>query len=128
MTRFILLPLLCLVLFSGFQCKKSEYLSGCVKGRLEIKGICMNYVIKVLDGGIDPALIESSWQDPSTGITHYNVFALGSPCSFPENIKEGDEFYFRVVTEDRNGCAVCQAYRPVPSKNLKIEVSGKTCP
>jgi len=127
MKKTILIPLFFLLIFSGFQCKKDTYLSGCIKGRLEIKGICMNYVIKVVEGTVDPSLIETGWQDPATGIHYQNVFALASPCSFPDNISEGEEFYFRIVAEDNKTCAVCQAYRPIPSKNLKIAVVGNNC-
>jgi hypothetical protein len=127
MKKNIFISLMALLVFSGFQCKKETYESGCIRGRLEIRGICMNYVIKVLSGDIDPALTEANWQDPSTGIAYQNVFALGSPCSFPASLNEGDEFYFRVVDSDAKGCAVCQAYRPVPAKKLQISVTGDDC-
>ena len=117
------------VLSSGFTCNKdnSRRISGCLKGKLEIKGICMNYVISVQAGNIDPSLIESSWQDPRNGNTYQNVFGLGSPCSFPASINEGDEFYFYVVENSLNNCAICMAFSPTPQKHLEISISSKPC-
>jgi len=36
------------------------------KGRLEIKGNCMNYTIKLLAGNINTSLIDSTWTDETT--------------------------------------------------------------
>ena len=125
--------ILCLAIFSilgsGFLCTKDNdrRISDCLKGKLEIKGICMNYVISVKEGNIDPSLIESSWQDPSTGTTYQNVFTLENPCSFPDNIKEGDEFYFYAKEKSNNDCIVCLAYRPTPQKHLQISISKTSC-
>jgi hypothetical protein len=117
------------LLISGFKCDKEEetILSGCLKGKLEIRGICMNYVITVKEGTIDPSMIEANWKDPVTGITYTNAFALGSPCDFPDSIKEGDEFYFKVVSNSDDNCAVCLAYRATPQIRLKIKVSAIPC-
>lgn len=113
---------------SGFQCNKEKYkkISECIKGRLEIKGICLNYVIKVLEGDIDTSKI-TSWKDPQTGTDYQNVFALGSPCTFPADIKEGDEFYFHLIENINQDCAICEAYRPVPDKKNMISVSKTPC-
>ena len=117
------------ILNSGFLCSKDNdrRISGCLKGKLEIEGICMNYIISVKEGEIDPDLIESSWQDPATGTTYQNVFTLEDPCSFPDNIKEGDEFYFYVTEKSNYDCIVCLAYRPTPQKHLQISISNKPC-
>jgi hypothetical protein len=113
--------------FTNFQCQKnnseldkgfSEYF----KGRLEIKGICMNYTIKILEGEMDPALYQKSWVDQHSGKTHTDVFALWSQCSFPAEIKEGDEFYFVIENEPDPNCGVCLAYYPTPEKKLAIRV------
>jgi len=108
------------------RCNKEKTSSSCYKGRLEIKGICSNYTIKLLEGNLDPATIEASWTDPNTGKTYNNVFALGSPCSFPASLKEGDEFYFSLAAPVQN-CAVCKAYYPKPAKALAITVLDKPC-
>jgi hypothetical protein len=121
--------ILSICLFPGFQCQKdTEPTTSCYKGRLEIKGICMNYTIKLLEGAMDPNLIERSWKDETTGITYENVFKLGSICTFPAGIKQGDEFYFTIdKTPNRGDCVVCMAYYPTPAKALSIVVSETPC-
>ena len=98
----------------------------CFKGRLEIKGICFNYTIKLTEGSIDTSRIVAAWKDETTGKSYTNVFGLGSPCSFPSTINAGDEFYFVMDTAKQN-CAVCMAYYPTPSKKLSIKVLDKPC-
>jgi hypothetical protein len=105
--------------------KKKITTDGVYKGRLEIKGICMNYTIKVLEGNIDTSIIASQWTDETTGKAYTNVFALGSPCSFPSAIEEGDEFSFRIDTVKNKPCTVCLAYYPKPQKHLSIICTSK---
>jgi hypothetical protein len=112
---------------ASFRCKKEKGLTGCYKGRLEIKGVCMNYTIKVLEGNMDTSLLQSSWTDPNTGSTYQNVFALGSVCNFPPDINQGDEFYFKIGNRSEQGCAVCLAYYPTPPKHLSITVTRTPC-
>lgn len=104
--------------FSLIDCDEKTY-----TGKLVLKGICMNYVIEVIDGDIDPNLIEEVWVNDMTNISYNNVFALGSRCSFPEKIKEGDTFQFSIQADDSSdNCAICEAYSPTPTKALRIEV------
>jgi hypothetical protein len=92
-------------------------------GKLVLKGICMNYVIEVLDGDLDYDLIEGEWTNEATNVEYKNVFALESVCNFPEGIEEGDTFQFSVKTQSLDQeCAVCLAYSPTPDKSLQIEV------
>ncbi|MES1215819.1 MAG: hypothetical protein ABUT20_09885 [Bacteroidota bacterium] len=117
---------LLLVASSKEDCNKKKIATNSLcKGRLEIKGICMNYTIKLLEGNIDASLIESKWTDETTGKTYTNVFALGSPCSFPSTIQQGDEFTFRIDTIKKEQCAVCLAYYPKPQKHLSIVCTDK---
>lgn len=116
---------LVLAIASKDGCKKNKSTEGTFKGRLEIKGICMNYTIKVLEGNIDTSLVASNWTDETTGKSYTNVFKLGSPCSFPENIQQGDEFMFTIDTTGKKDCAVCMAYYPTPQKHLSITVTAK---
>ena len=127
--RFGLITLLLsAVLLTGFQCCKEPALrSSCLKGRLEVKGICMNYTIKVLDGAIDPALIHATWTDPATNKIHQDVFGLASVCDFPSDIAEGEEFYFTINANPNTSCGVCEAYYPTPQKKLHISVSKAPC-
>ena len=104
--------------FKIIECE-SEMLTG----KLVLKGICMNYVIEVLDGDIDTDLIESEWTNETSNVVYNNVFALGSVCDFPEDIEEGDTFQFSVETNGTDQtCAVCEAYSPTPEKSLQIKV------
>ena len=125
----ILIGLISIVLASQEECtNNSQKADGCYKGRLEIKGICSNYTITVLEGSLDSSKISKSWTDENTNKRYSNVFALDSPCSFPEDIKEGDEFYFIVREEGDKDCNVCMAYYTTPPKRLSITVSKTACP
>jgi hypothetical protein len=95
------------------------------KGRLEIKAICMNYTLKLTEGNIDTSKIVSSWMDETTKKTYSNVFALQNPCNFPDSIKQGDEFYFKIDTLSTAPCMVCMAYYPIPPKKLAIKIIDK---
>ncbi len=124
MKRVLILMALPLVLMSSGDCSKKEALS--YRGRLEIKGICMNYTISILDNDADTSLVVSSWTDENTGKKYKNVFKLGSPCTFPNTINAGDVFTFELDPENRDrNCMVCMAYYPVPPKTLTIKVTSK---
>ncbi len=119
--RFILLISLLPHLLT-YKCGKSKTPVGCMKGKLAIKGICMNYTLQVVDGKIDTSMIEASWKDPSSGENYAQAFALGNPCDFPSSINEGDEFYFKIKENPDQDCAVCQAYRDKPQKRISITI------
>lgn len=87
-TLFILLNILCN--------KADQSVVEIFKGKLVLQGICMNYVIQIVEGSVNPILYEQSWVNPLTNTTYKNVFGLASTCTFPSNIKEGDEFYFTI--------------------------------
>jgi hypothetical protein len=106
-------------------CNKTKTNPSTYKGRLEIKGICMNYTIKILAGDMDTSSIIDNWIDETTGKTYKNVFALGSRCTFPSTIQQGDEFLFTIDSSNVQNCNVCLAYYPVPSKHLSIKVIDK---
>jgi len=111
----------------NFSCNKSNNTSVvCFKGKLVLKGICMNYVIQIIEGDVDKALYESSWQNPLTNTTYQNVFGLASICTFPTTIKEGDEFYFSIPKRPIvQTCVQCLAHSPIPSKKINIEICNK---
>ncbi|MGC4039192.1 MAG: hypothetical protein QM764_24750 [Chitinophagaceae bacterium] len=116
------------VLMSKDSChhkEKNQNNGNSFKGKLEVKGMCMNYTIAVVEGNIDTSLIESKWIDETTGKPYKNVFALKSRCTFPQNIAEGDEFTFIIDTAQVQNCAVCLGYYPTPAKHLSIKVLGK---
>ena len=95
------------------------------KAKLETKALCMNYTLRLLEGDIDTSLISSNWIDESTGKSYTNVFGLGSPCTFPPGIEQGDDFYFQIDTSQKQECAVCMAFYPTPPRKLSIKVVEK---
>lgn len=124
MKIFVLVPLAFILAITTDKCKNKNENSA-YKGRLEVKGMCMNYTIKLLEGNIDSSKVVAEWKDEMTGKTHNNVFALGSVCNFPSTIKEGDEFYFTIDTTYVSNCAVCLAYYPKPAKSNAIKILDK---
>ncbi len=121
MKTFLLLSALTTLILSSSDCKKKAT-GSTYKAKLEIAGICMNYTIGILDGDIDTSLITATWRDEMSEKIYTNVFRLDSPCTFPDSIKQGDEFYFTIDTLPKEPCMVCQAYYPTPSKALSIKV------
>jgi len=124
MKIFALFPFAFILLVSTGNCKNKKE-NSVYKGKLEVKGMCMNYTIKLLEGKIDASKLVAEWKNEVTGKTHNNVFALGSVCNFPPTINEGDEFYFTVDTSYVSNCAVCLAYYPKPAKSIAIKVVNK---
>ncbi len=120
--RLIVLLSTIFLLFSAEKCNKSK---GVYRGKLEIKAMCMNYTIRILNDDVDTSLVVSNWKDEHSGKSYSNVFALGSKCTFPSTIKEGDEFNFIIDSTDQQNCPVCMAYYPTPSKKLMIKVVEK---
>jgi hypothetical protein len=108
------------LLFLG--CKSHEIApQNCFKGRLAVKGICLNYTIQLTSGTLDTSKIVSNWVDPVSGKSYVNAFSLVNPCVLNENIKEGDEFYFKLETVNSlDLCMQCKAYYPTPPKALAI--------
>lgn len=121
MKKFILLSVLATIVLSSGDCNTNKT-AGRYKGRLEVKALCMNYTISVIEGDIDTSLVVHEWTDETTGKTYKNAFRLGSPCTFPQTINAGDEFYFTIDSSAVQNCAVCMAYYPTPSKKLPIKV------
>lgn len=125
MKLLIFLSGLFLLTVSADKCNEKKKDEMVYKGKLEIKAICMNYTIRLLEGNIDTSMIAGSWTNESTGKTYNNVFALANPCNFPGTIKEGDEFYFKIDPVSKEPCMVCMAYYPTPGKKLPIKIVSK---
>ena len=124
MKIYSIIPIVIVLAIIANKCKNKNE-SNIYKGRLEAKGICMNYTIKLLEGNLDTSKIVPEWKNESTGKIHNNVFALGSACSFPSTINEGDDFYFKIDFTYVSNCAVCMAYYPKPPKSIPIKVVNK---
>jgi hypothetical protein len=129
MKLFFALLSLVIMTTTAETCKKNkaQLPEGCYKGKLEVKGGCMNYTISILNGNIDTTKIVAGWTDESTGKTYKNVFGLGSRCTFPNRINEGDEFYFTLDSTTVQDCSVCMMYYPTPDKKLSIKVLDQPC-
>ena len=124
MKTFILAPFAFILMVTTDKCKNKNE-NSVYKGKLEVKGMCMNYTIKLLEGNIDASKLVAEWKNEVTGKIHTNVFALGSVCNFPPTINEGDEFSFTIDTTYVSNCAVCLAYYPKPTKSIAIKVVNK---
>jgi hypothetical protein len=124
MKVYILAPLVFILATTTNKCKNKNETS-VYKGKLEVKGMCMNYTIKLLEGNVDTSKLVAEWKNGMTSKTHTNVFALGSVCHFPSTINEGDEFFFTIDTTYVSNCAVCLAYYPKPPKSIAIKVVNK---
>jgi hypothetical protein len=123
MKLFLFLSFITILSTSSGDCNKKDKQAK-YQGRLEIKGICMNYTISVI--GENPDLeIEKNWKDEASGKSYSNVFALGNPCQFPKQLNQGDTFYFTIDSSIQEACMVCEAYAPKPSKKLDIKVEMK---
>ena len=126
MKLFFLLSSIFLLSISADKCSNTKKnVPGIYKARLEIKAICMNYTLSLLDGDIDSSLIMASWIDESTDKSYTNVFGLQSPCTFPPNIQQGDDFYFMIDSSTIKDCIVCMAYYPTPPRKLSIKIVEK---
>lgn len=124
--KFLLLSVVILLTISADKCgKKKKTAKEIYKARLEIKALCMNYTLRLLEGDINTSLISGTWVNESTGKSYTNVFGLGSPCTFPPDIQQGDDFYFKIDSSAKQDCPVCMAYYPSPPRKLAIAVVEK---
>jgi hypothetical protein len=112
---------------SNKSCRQQKLPEGCYKGKLEIKAMCMNYTISIQSQNVDTSMVVANWTDENTGKNYKNVFGLGSPCTFPDSLNAGDEFYFTIDTTSVQNCPVCMAYYPTPAKKLSIKVLDAPC-
>ncbi len=127
----ILIALMALIFLPGFQCKKEiddTKLSGCIKGRLVVKGPCGQFVIQVLSGDPGNAAIAANWLDPETNINYNNVFTVKNYCYFP-SLTPGEEFFFYFIEQIKvMECIVCMAARATPAEGNEVKYMGTTCP
>ena len=128
MKLLLLISSILLLSSSSKSCKEQKELpSGCYKGRLEIKALCMNYTISIQSKNFDSSMVMANWVDETTGKNYKNVFELGSKCTFPDSLKAGDDFFFTIDTTSVQHCMVCMAYYPTPAKKLSIKVLNAPC-
>jgi hypothetical protein len=60
---------------------KEKAAANCYKGRLEVKGMCANYTIALVEGDLD-ASRSSFWTDETTGKSYRNVLLWAVPATF----------------------------------------------
>lgn len=102
--------------------------STCFKGKLVLFGLCGNAVVQVLDDRMNPSFYEKTWKDESTGIVYENVMGNANFCNFPGELKEGQEFYFRIdpPTSLPTDCVNCKALSPTPQTRQYIQICGSS--
>jgi hypothetical protein len=125
MKTLIVLTSLFILNLPAEKCSIKKKESPLLKGKLEIKALCMNYTIRLVEGSLDTSKVAAKWTDETTGKSYTNAFGLANPCDFPSSIKQGDEFYFTIDTAKERNCAVCMAYYPTPPKKLMIKIVPK---
>ena len=127
----LFVALVTITFLPAFQCRKENEnikLSGCIKGRLIVKGPCAQYVIQVISGDTGNADIAANWVDPETNTNYTNVFTVKNYCYFPA-LNPGDEFNFYFIKQVRTmDCIVCMAARVTPSQGNEVQYTGSTCP
>ena len=122
-----------LPMFFLFSCDKQQDVqqvasdSTCYKGRLVLVGLCGNAVVQVLDDRMPPSFYEATWKDESTGITYSKVMGNANFCTFPADLKENEEFYFRIDPPATSppDCVNCKAISPTPQTRQYIQICYK---
>jgi hypothetical protein len=91
-------------------------------GKLVISEICNHYVVALVSGKLDPAVLTVKFYDEKRKSDFSNVFTVESRCNFAEaGISEGDLFTFELAAADyKEDCMVCMAYYPTPPTRLSI--------
>ncbi|NCI45647.1 hypothetical protein [Sediminibacterium soli] len=97
----------------------------CLTGKLVKRGICGQRVIQLSGEVTGGMAVAQSWTDSLAHKSYQNVFTVSNPCSFPSEIKEGEEFSFTITTKPDTTCIQCMAYTPVPEQKNSILVG---CP
>ena len=88
-----------------------------------VKELCSHYVVEVIEGTVDTSLVENNWRDEKRQKTFDKVFTVGNKCTFPSDLKEGDEFVFTIDSNPpAQNCMVCMAFYPTPGKINPIKL------
>lgn len=116
-----------LILLVGFisllqSCIKEED-TPVVRGKLVYRS-CASIVVQVLDSA-HFNLGQTTWQPPDvTKAPYRHVFTVANHCDFP-NLKEGDEFSFKLSKTIGNSCVICTLFDNPPQKKQTIQVINK---
>jgi hypothetical protein len=108
-------------LYTIAQCRNRQFDTQRIKAKV-IRITCATTVIQVLD----PAHynLGETWTIEGTSNTYEHVAVVSNKCEFPSSLKDGDEFYFKQISENdaSNDCAVCMMYDFPPSKGIYLRV------
>ncbi len=87
-----------------------------------IRITCASTVIQVLDSA--HYNLGETWTIEGTSNTYEHVAVVSNKCELPSTLKEGDEFFFKVINESdaRKDCVVCMMYDFPPSKGIYLQV------
>lgn len=87
-----------------------------------IRITCATTVIQILDE--THYYLGETWTMEGTSNTYEHVVVVSNKCEFPDNLSEGDEFYFKIINESdaNNNCTVCMMYDFPPSKGIFLKV------
>ncbi len=111
------------ICFMFFSCEKKGY-GPTIKGKV-VHSSCAIDVVQILDA-TQHHLGQNSWQHSATTPVYNNVFVVTNTCNFKkQGLKVGDEFSFRLTTDDDNGCAICALWDNPPTVSQKIVVTSK---
>ncbi|HZH38578.1 MAG TPA: hypothetical protein VEX17_00750 [Bacillales bacterium] len=105
--------------------KGEETNKQCYLGKLEIKGMCGQYVVRIISKNKNKMNVAPTWKDPNSGKVYKNVFTVANHCSFPSSIQQGQTFNFTITNDTKNDCMTCQAFTPVPDQSIAIQVGCK---
>ena len=117
MRTFILIQILALLINS---CTKSVSQPS-IKGTVVYRS-CATIVVQVLDE--QHKNLGQDWQQSKDSPAFVNVFAVANTCSFPSNIKEGQQITFKVINSDpaNKDCVRCEMFDNPPTKTQLIKV------
>jgi hypothetical protein len=125
------LPALFLVLLisTGFKCNKGiDY--PVLTGKLIASDGCVQFVVEVVDGPVDPALVVPTWKNTDNDSVYYNVFRLTgvrNACAIGfYGVSKGDTFQFQFDPHPQqmtcNTCAVMTTLAMPPISNSIMNV------
>lgn len=93
-----------------------------VKGKV-VHRSCATIAVQVLDEKHFD-LGQDKWQQSEGQPVYNNVFSVANQCSFPSEIKVGQEFSFMTVIKDTTmeDCILCEMWDNPPAKKQIIKV------
>ena len=87
-----------------------------------IRITCATTVIQILDNA--HYSLGETWTIEGTTNTYEHVAVVSNKCELPASLNEGDEFFFKVISESdaRKDCVVCMMYDYPPSNGIFLKV------